>query len=239
MGLTIQYRIRLGPEQEEARVLEPREFVARLHARALRLQQQGRVDGVGPIRHGPEVWQFAPYWARYWHPERGGWASKPVFPLDGWLFWVEVGQGCESLRLGLCRYPPAKPNALRRRRKPVEPVWRLEAFCKTQYASLHGWEHFRRCHLAVIRLLGICRRLGAKVTLSDEGGYWPRCSERQLRRNLGEMNALVASAAGALKDSADARHAADRVEAPIFSHPQFERLEAEGAGSPRVRTYAK
>jgi len=126
MGLTIHYRIRLGPEQEETRVLEPREFVARLRQRALRLQQQGRVDFVGPIRQGPEAWQFAPFWAR----------------------------------------------------------------------------------------------------------YWPRCSERQLRRNLGEMNVMVASVAGALKDSADTRHAADRVEAPIFSHPRFERLEAEGAASP-------
>ena len=126
MGLTIHYRIRLRPEDTGTGIVEPHEFVARAREAARKLQRQGRVDFVGPIRQGPEAWQFAPYWAR----------------------------------------------------------------------------------------------------------YWPRCSERQLRRNLGEMNAMVASVAGALKDSADTRHAADRVEAPIFSHPRFERLEAEGAASP-------
>jgi hypothetical protein len=31
--------------------------------------------------------------------------------------------------------------------------WRLSGCSKTQYASLHGWEHFQRCHCAVVNLL--------------------------------------------------------------------------------------
>ena len=45
------------------------------------------------------------------------------------------------------------------------------------------------------------------------------------------MNRVVAAAAGARKDCAGEADRESRVQAPIFAHPQFERLEAEGAGS--------
>jgi hypothetical protein len=51
----------------------------------------------------------------------------------------------------------------------------------------------------------------------------------ELRRNLNEMNGVVAAAAGALKDCYEAAEGESPVQSPIFAHRQFERLEAEGA----------
>ena len=73
----------------------------------------------------------------------------------------------------------------------------------------------------MVDLLRALRHLGLELTINDEGGYWPGCSMAALRRNLDEMNGLVA-AAGAWKDRGTG------VVSPIFQHPQFERLEAEG-----------
>jgi hypothetical protein len=226
MGLTIHYRIALKPEDTADGVVEARKLTARARQFAQQLRRQGRVDGVGPLRADPALRQHAPFFLKYLHPEHG-WSWRPVFPLEGWLFLVEVGPGCETLRLGLCRYPVPGRNLGRRRLKQAQAVWRLEAFCKTQYASLHGWEHFRRCHLAVLDLVDFWRTFGARVHIADEGGYWPRGSERALRRSLGELNGAVAGLAGALKDAATE----GTIESPIFSHPQFERLEAEGGTS--------
>jgi hypothetical protein len=114
------------------------------------------------------------------------------------------------------------------------PGWRFEGFTKTQYASLHGWEHFLRCHTAVVDLLAGAAQLGLTVTINDEGGYWPGRSLIALRAELDEMNGLVAAAAGALKDSYDSRADESPVQSPIFAHQQFEQLEAEGAS--RVAT---
>ena len=66
------------------------------------------------------------------------------------------------------------------------------------------------------------------VEITDEGDYWPGRDLAALRRNLDEMNGVVAAAAGALKDWGEERGGAP-VESPIFSHPHFERLEAAGA----------
>jgi hypothetical protein len=98
----------------------------------------------------------------------------------------------------------------------------LQGFCKTQYASLHGWGHFRRCHTAVIDLLVSIQGPGLTVEIHDEGDYWPGRNLAALRRNLDEINGAVAALAGALKDGEE------KVESPIFRHRNFERLEAEG-----------
>ena len=129
--------------------------------------------------------------------------------------------------MGLCRYP-ARVWEHGRDWPTRLDGWRLSLFSKTQFASLHGWEHFRRCHLAVIAALEIWRGLGATVKISDEGGYWPRRSERTLRQELDVMNGAIAGLAGALKDAGD-EHGGPPVQSPIFAHPQFEHLEADGA----------
>lgn len=106
--------------------------------------------------------------------------------------------------------------------------WRLRGFCKTQYASLQGWEHFLRCHTAVIDLLAGARRLGLAVEINDEGCYWPGRDLDALRQNLEQMNSAVAAAVGALKDCTE-EAGGPPLEAPILAHPQFELLEARGA----------
>jgi len=72
------------------------------------------------------------------------------------------------------------------------------------------------------------RRLGCRVKVIDEGEYWPGRNEAVLRQNVGQMNGAIAAAAGAMKDFDRAKGAAG-VQSPIFAHPQFEHLEAEGA----------
>lgn len=153
-------------------------------------------------------------------------ASICVRPLEGFLFPVGVGEDCEPLWLGLCRYPLTVRVEDRLRRTNFHG-WRLKSFCKTQYAGLHGWEHFRRCHTAVIDLLAAARRLDLTVEITDEGDYWPGRDLEALRRSLDQMNAVVAAAAGVLKDCGE-ESGGTRVQSPILAHPQFERLEAEG-----------
>ena len=72
------------------------------------------------------------------------------------------------------------------------------------------------------------KNTGLAVRITDEGSYWPRRSERVLRRNLDEMNGAIAAAAGRLKDSSE-ELGQTGVIAPIFEYRDFERLEAEGA----------
>ena len=69
--------------------------------------------------------------------------------------------------------------------------------------------------------------LGVAVEITDEGGYWPGRSVRTLRTQIDQMNGIVAGLAGALKDVSDDAGLAP-VQSPIFAHPHFERLEAEG-----------
>ena len=87
-----------------------------------------------------------------------------------------------------------------------------------------------RCHRAIVELLAAWRELGLAVRITDEGGYWPGRSERTLRRSLDEMNGAVAAAAGALRDQCEETQDPGAVRSPVFAHPHFERLEAEGIG---------
>jgi len=146
----------------------------------------------------------------------------------GRVFTVTLGADSEPLRLGLCRYPEQVLDPHSGRRRTVRRRgWRLSGFCKTQYASRHGWEHFRRCHLAAVDLLVALRGLGLKVWIMDEGNYWPHRDETELRRRVEQMNGIVAGFAGALRDATEGDGGAP-VQSPIFAHPQFERIEAEG-----------
>ena len=162
-------------------------------------------------------------------PAEAGFASGiEIRAEEGFLFPVAVGEDCEPLWLGLCRYPKTVLLESRRYRTDLSG-WRCQGCSKTQYASLHGWEHFRRCHTAVVDLVAGMRRLGLDIEINDEGDFWPGRSLVALRRNLDEMNGIVAAAAGALKDFDETKDGQSRVQAPIFAHKHFERLEAEGA----------
>ncbi len=215
MGLTIHYTLAMLQPLSDA-------AVRHMAAQARVFAQESEAESVSRLlRVGPDF-PLAHEWITL-EQYSGGQIQVDVPPQDGHVCTVTLGKDSEGLLLGLCRYP-SFVNHHGRQLPTRLSGWRLRYFCKTQYASLHGWEHFLRCHRTVIDLLVFWRTLGAKVRINDEGGYWPRKSVATLRRNLDEMNGIVAAMGGALKDSGgDAT-----VESPIFQHPQFERLEAEG-----------
>jgi hypothetical protein len=65
---------------------------------------------------------------------------------------------------------------------------------------------------------GVCDP-GINVTVWDEGQYWETRDQSVLLAELDKMNRLVAGVAGRFYDSTLS------VEAPIFEHRNFERLE--------------
>jgi hypothetical protein len=221
MGLTIHFKLLAPPETDSARALE---LVRAMRRRAQSFKHRGRVDDVLPVGDDQEVLLWATQYKPVPHPWKAGCQSGIEIPAaEGFIFPVLVGKDCEPLRLGMCRYPKTILLGGRRYRTELKG-WRFDGFSKTQYASLHGWEHFRRCHTAITDLLAGLQPLGLTVKISDEGGYWPGRHLTALRRNLDEMNGVVAAAAGALKDMDESGD----VQSPIFGHRDFERLEAEG-----------
>jgi hypothetical protein len=227
MGLTLHYKLRgpAGLTEEEARAL-----VVSMRTAALAMKQAERVEAVGAINSSRAQLGWLSEWIMVPVPDEPHTTRGIEVPAQaGFVFNVTLGEGCEPLRLGLCNY-------IRERRDPethrLERVgnegWRLAAFCKTQYASLHGWEHFRRCHVAAVELLAGLTAHGVEVEITDEGGYWPGRDEAELRRSVDRMNGIVAAFAGAMKDATEEEPGGVPVQAPIFAHPQFERLEAEG-----------
>ena len=227
MGLTLHYKLRAPAGTTDTMIPT---LVARMHAAATAMRQAGRVERVGRIAADPEDLRWLAEWLQVPVPGEENCSRGVEVPaLAGHVFTVMLGEGCEPLRLGLCRYPDHVPDHQTGRSRVVRcRGWRLASFCKTQYASLHGWEHFRRCHTAAVDLLaGLCD-LGLRVEVNDEGGYWPGRDETELRRGVDQMNGIVAAFAGALKDATDGNGGAP-LQSPIFAHPHFERIEAEGA----------
>ena len=227
MGITIHYTLTLPPEDPafpDSGALRARWAVEDAWRLAKNFKRRGLFDAVTRFTDEPRVLRrLAEAYIHYDHPRHGR-QFCDVMPLRGWMFEADVGEDCEPLRIGLCEYP-ARIFHLDEDRASRLRGWRFKAFSKTQYASLHGWEHFRRCHVAVLDFLAALRSHGFIVKIHDEGHYWPRRSERNLREQVGMMNRVIAAAAGAMKDAFDD----GSIEAPIFAHPQFERLEAEGA----------
>ena len=226
MGLTLNYKLRAPAKASAVRI---KALIGAMHTAARALQRAGRVAAVSRI--GTSRGDL--FWLSEWlsvpmrgdpHTSRGG----EVPALAGHVFTVMLGDGCEPLRLGLCRYPDRVPDHQTGRTRAVRSSgWRLAGFCKTQYAGLHGWEHFRRCHTAAVELLASLNDLGLPVEINDEGGYWPGRDEVELRHSLDRMNGIVAAFAGALIDATD-ETGGPPLQAPILAHPQFERIEAEG-----------
>jgi hypothetical protein len=226
MGLSLHYEVRFG-DGEAARA---RELVRTLHRRASEYARAKRIEKVLPISEDPEdLDRFAMRWIQQRHPDDPDTICGVAVPAqEGSLFPVVPGEGCEPLWFGLCRYPATVRQDGRDLATRCGQGWRFQSACKTQYASRHGWEHFHRCHTNAILLIRVWAELGGRLRLVDEGGWWPRRSDATLRRKLGEMDGIVAAFAGVMKDAAE-DEGGPRIQSPIFAHPQFERLEAEGA----------
>ena len=223
MGLTVHYQLSALHLDKAAAW----RAVKQGHALALRRHRAGEVRGVSTVREDVTGHPLARHWVVY--PVPGGentFSGIEVKPMEGFLFVVNVGEDCEPLALGLRLFPETVLHQGASVPTKLGGGWRFAGFSKTQYASLNGWEHFLRCHRAVVESLAGWRTLGVRVKITDEGEYWPRRSVAALRRNVEQMNALVAATAGALKDADDGGGAG--IQSPIFAHKDFERLEAEG-----------
>jgi hypothetical protein len=228
MGLTLHYRL-TAPDGLTAR--QAAALVRRLHRAAQDLKRSRRIEKVLSISSASsELKRWACAYRTLPHPtEPDTSIGVSIAPDAGWIFPVELGADSELLWLGLCRYPRTVVVEGRSRATRLGARWQFAASCKTHYASLHGWEHFARCHVAAVDLLGAGRAAGLQVKISDEGGYWPGRSRATLQQRIDQMNGVVAALAGALKDSSDETGRGASVTSPIFRHPHFERIEAEGA----------
>jgi hypothetical protein len=118
-------------------------------------------------------------------------------------------------------------------------TWR--AFCKTQYAAnpkLGGEKNFLRAHLSVFRAMEICRELGLRTWIRDDGKFQKHRSVEKLLESLRFHDDLVAGFVGRLGDViAGAGH--EGFVAPIKDRADFEHLEAKGAERLRRRAGKK
>ena len=151
MGLTVHYKLKAPPDTSAT---EARRLVMAARGIAVRSEREGMVRHVGPVSADAR-WlnRFATDYLSLPVPgELNTFTGAEVAPLKGWMFRVNVGQDCEPLRLGLCLFPTAVRIGGRELPIKLGDGWRFWGFSKTQYASLHGWEHFLRCHPAILIL---------------------------------------------------------------------------------------
>jgi hypothetical protein len=200
MGLTISYTLSHRGELGDEVLYRLVEHTANLASRI------GCAKVSGPILGGPDHWNLSEL------PD-GSTTGDPIGAIEGFSVSVLPGEGCETADFGLCRY------------EGVEG-WRLSSWCKTQYAVRHGVDHFLRCHLRMVSLLDLWRSFGVTLDVCDEGEYWEHRSINRLRERMTQYERMIAAVAGTLKD--DFEEQGISVQAEIFDHAQFERIEAEG-----------
>jgi hypothetical protein len=84
-------------------------------------------------------------------------------------------------------------------------------------------EHFLKCHLTVTAALDAAKSIGLLKSVTDEGEFWSDRDPVKLLKTVGRWNAGIAAFVGSMEDALGTK-----MEAPIKSHPGFERLEHEG-----------
>ena len=233
MGLTISYRLRLPSATSQADVAER---VEQLRSAAARLafekvgslitlragQLLGDMDAHDPLELVFRLW--ATHASDQDDPETGGFSD--ILP-DAVGFTVLPGAECEPAPFGVA-WGPARDddwNVLR----ALPWTWQFSSCCKTQYASIVSSEHFVRCHTSIVALLDEAVKLGFDVIVYDEGDYWDSRDADTLLTHVEHMNRALAALGGAIHDALGEDH---KVEAPIFGHPDFERLEAKARHRP-------
>ncbi|HEX7122209.1 MAG TPA: hypothetical protein VF178_07540 [Gemmatimonadaceae bacterium] len=216
MGLTLHYEMRL-PAAKSVEDVQARIESLRAVATALPFRQVSPVVRLADRTASPEHegWRhalrfFAGVIAEPFQHETPALHGDVDTSLG---FVVNPGEGCDSAMFGLMR---------RADRDGRHAEWFWYSFCKTQYATAVSDEHFLTCHVSLVKLLEAAIGLGIDVSVYDEGEYWETRNEAELVRRAAHMNRVVARFAGKLSDALGPSHA---VEAPIFSHPRFERLE--------------
>lgn len=210
MGLTFGYELRLPASYSDEDV---NVVIQNLKCRAERL----RFERVSPHYEGvidflPDDWRqlfniFVDVSARPVSKDERSYSGE-VNTARGFL--AMPGKGSEAASFGFM---------LRTFDDDGSRQWFWQGWCKTQYASAFGQQHFLDCHLRLVGMMEYALQSGVDVTVWDEGRYWETRDRDVLLNELERMNRLTARIAGRFYDSGVA------VEAPIFEHPEFERLE--------------
>jgi len=227
MGLSIAYQLNLPAattrEVVEERLHQLQECARRLPFTLVTDMMQTRAgETLGPAPRPLELEFFFRSWAAITldsDPEAGGSDELP----DAVGFFVIPGKECEPVALGMAWAPARDDDWSPLTDQPY--CWSWQSVCKTQYASMVSADHFVRCHTSIVALLDAAVGLGFQVRVADEGGYWESRDTDRLLAEVEKMNRLIATLAGGLHDAIGAEHA---IEAPIFGHPDFERLETKG-----------
>ena len=229
MGLSIAYQLNL-PAATPRAVVEERLVELRDCARCLPftlvtdLMETRAGDTLGPAPRPLELEFCFRSWAAITLDTEDGTGDE--LP-DAVGFLVIPGRKCEPLAIGMAWAPARDDNWSP---LPDQPYcWSWQSVCKTQYASMVSSEHFVQCHTSIVALLDAAATLGFQVRVVDEGGYWESRDVDRLLAEVERMNRLVAALAGGLHDAIGAEHS---IEAPIFEHPDFERLETKGMPPP-------
>ncbi len=214
MGLHLNYELRLPASTARDVVIAT---LTSLHAfaqtLALDVLSPLLVEHGGPTDEGDRLASL-----RFWAPiiaepyeEEGPRLIGDPQTAQG--FFVHPGRGCETASFGLLRRADG-------RGEHVEWFWRCS--CKTQYASIVSDAHLIACHTVLVQLLDHAIQLGFDVDVYDETHFWETRDTARLVAEVHAMNQLVARFAGRLSDAIGERH---DIQATIFEHPRFERLE--------------
>jgi len=230
MGLTIHYQLRSDTRSDK----KAKQIVEQLRKRALDLPfaevsetaelEGDRCDYQSYDGNDPLRWLVVQAGQ---HVERDGTCHR-VQPNAIVAFTAWPGEGCEAANFGLAIYPKFihLRDPIKRRTTKLETGltgWCWRSFCKTEYASRHGLDHFVRCHLCVVRTLDRAKELGILASVTDEGDFWEKRDLKALVQEVGEWNEGMAVLVGKLKDMFGGGF-----EAPITQFPDFEHLEARG-----------
>jgi len=237
MGLCINYELRLPATTTEARaaarlkVLRDRALALRFEAVSTLVRLTAKeLDGPWPIQS--LRFNRLEDVVHVWASTSRDWLYRSVFgiaddterhvptppgqPTTALGFAIAPGRGCEPAAFGLAR--------LDEEDRPGSWFWYCS--CKTQYASVLGDEHLLRCHTGLVTVLDHAKSLGIDVVVRDEGGYWESRDADALLGAVRQMNEIVAKFAGMFTDQArKAAMDSHGVQASIFKHPDFERLE--------------
>jgi hypothetical protein len=157
-------------------------------------------------------------WLEFWasliaepHDEEGPRLIGDTDTARGFL--VNAGRGCETATFGfLFRADSAAAHG----------EWFWYCSCKTQYAAVVNDDHLVICHTSLVAVLDHAITLGVDVTVRDETHYWETRDSGRLVDEVRAMNGIIAAIAGKLSDAMGPEHT---LQAPIFDHPNFERLE--------------
>ena len=226
MGLTIHYTL-TAPHVKN--LDEARTLVSQLHdfAATLDFQKLSDIQFIDDFAD-PMLATFLGC-LRPYTKDDGEESFLQVTPIHVLMFVAEQ-EGSEPALFGLGLFSDTGTDVHYEsitRPSGVGNVYRLQRFCKTQFASLStngGWGNFLKIHDGICQILDCARSLGVDLDVRDESKYFTKRDPAALRKEIDRWNQLIAAFTGRLKDHL--RPGA--VVAAITDAPEFEQLEAQG-----------